>query len=174
MTIKKICAIVAVLILFSNFVFFIISYIRFTKSIKRLCGNKADNMGTDERKKIYETSFDNCLYALFIFGLLSLLILAIMAMTVFEIKNFVFDEMYKDIIFKIFIVMFPTGIFFAYIYDSYLSVKYYIHFTIPRRFALPSRLQDISCIIIYSSNIYTIMLLSWLAIPPFINCFGLI
>ena len=169
---KTLYAIASIVILFANIVFVIISYIRFTKQIK-MFHESTPHADTQEREQFYKTNFNRILSPIIIVEFISILLSIGLVALAYGIQNFVSDETIKSIIYLISAIMIPVGMLLALLYDSYLSIKYYMHYTLPRKFPFPSYSQQIPGATFFVVTIWAIMFLAWLTIPLFARIFGL-
>ena len=169
---KNLYSIASVVILFANIIFVIISYIRFTKQIKASYQSSTCTY-TEEREQIYKTSFNRFLSPIIIVEFVSIILSIGLVARAYGLQNFVSDETIKSIIYLISAIMIPAGMLLALLYDSYLSIKYYMHYTLPRKFPFPSYSHQIPGATFFVVTVWDIMLLAWLAIPLFAKCFGL-
>lgn len=169
---KTLYAIASIVILFANIVFVLISYIRFTKQVKVFC-ESTPCADTQEREQFYKSNFHRILSPIIIVEFVSILLSVGLIALAYGIQNFVSNETVKGVTRLISVIMIPLGLFIAFLYDGFLSMKYYMQYTLPRKFPFPSYSQQIPGATFFVVTIWAVMVLAWLTIPLFARMFGL-
>lgn len=157
------CGIVAMIILLTNIVILIHAYIKLPKRIRTLYAGRSI-ISKEERYHIFRTSFNRYLLPAIITELLSFPISGGLIALGFG-GNFTIEGDFSDIFFPSTLVILPIAFFFTILYDSYLSMRYYVCDSDPKY------LRDVSMSAIYCISVALIMFLSWVTVGIFVKAF---